>query len=124
MSFLSDDIAKVTKPCEKVVAGKADIRKQDAPIFADANRKLVWEPVDAHAFGDGRSGFTSGRYKVIGKGESGAEKVISTGGYISWWRLDANDKWKVIFDTGSPDTPRPRGTNFEVRRFVEGQHFR
>ena len=103
IGFLADDVAKVRKAGEKIVAGKDAIRKQDAPLFADAKRQLTWEPVDAHAFADGKSGFTSGRYKVVGKGEDGKEQVFATGGYITWWRKEADGKWKVIFDTGTPD---------------------
>jgi ketosteroid isomerase-like protein len=103
IEFLSDDAAKVRKAGEKIVAGKDAIRKQDAPLFADPKRQVTWEPLDAHAFADGKSGFTSGRYKVAGKGEDGKDQVFATGGYITWWRKESDGKWKVIFDTGTPD---------------------
>lgn len=104
MSFMAEDVAKVARPGQKILSGKEAIRKQDEPIFADPNRRLVWEPVDAHAFADGKTGLTSGRYRVVGM-EDGKEKVFSTGGYITWWRKSAQHQWQVIFDTGAPDRP-------------------
>jgi ketosteroid isomerase-like protein len=108
IEFLAEDVAKVRKAGEKIVAGKDAIRKQDAALFADAKRQLRWEPIDAHAFADGKSGFTSGRCKMVGKGEDGKELVFAAGGYITWWRKEPDGKWKVIFDTGTPDADAKR----------------
>jgi ketosteroid isomerase-like protein len=105
MSFLADDAARLPKIGAKFITGREAVRAADALLFADPNRKLTWEPVDAHLFADGKSGVTSGRYKVISKDAGGADKVVAAGGYVTGWRLDANGKWKVIFDTGSPDAP-------------------
>ena len=103
MSYMADDMVRLPKIGGKLITGREEVRKADSPIFADPNRKLQWEPVDAHLFADGKSGVTSGRYKVVVKDAAGAEKVMATGGYVTGWRQDTNGKWKVIFDTGSPD---------------------
>lgn len=103
MSFMAPDMVRLPKIGGKLITGREEVRKADSPIFADPKRKLQWEPVDAHLFADGKSGVTSGRYKIVVKDAAGAEKVSATGGYVTGWRQDANGKWKVIFDTGSPD---------------------
>lgn len=103
MSFMTDDVARVTKIGEKIISGKEAVRKADARVFADPKRKLVWDPVDAHVFADGKTGLTSGRYRMLGT-ENGKETVLSSGGYVTGWRKDANGQWKVNFDTGTPDS--------------------
>jgi ketosteroid isomerase-like protein len=105
MGFMADDAAKTRRPGDKLTVGKAAIRAEDAAIFADPAKKLVWEPVDAHPFADGKSGVTSGRYKMIATDKDGKETVLSTGGYVTVWRQDKDGSWKVVFDTGSPDPP-------------------
>jgi ketosteroid isomerase-like protein len=107
VGFMADDVAKVRRPGEKLVVGKDAVRRADAEILADKNRKLVWQPVDAHAFADGNTGVTSGRYKVVGPDKDGKEVVLATGGYVTVWRLERDGAWKVVFDTGSPDPAAP-----------------
>ena len=102
LSFMADDIAKVQRPGDKFLVGMDNIRQNDARIFANPDQKLVWEPVDAHLFADGNHGVTSGRYKMV-VDEDGKERILSQGGYITWWRKQPDGTWKVIFDTGSPD---------------------
>ena len=108
MSFMSDEIVRTRRPGEKLTVGKEAVRKEDAAIFADPTRKLVWEPVDAQGFRDGKSGVTSGRYKVVGTDKDGKETILSTGGYITWWRQEGDGAWRVLFDTGSPDPATKR----------------
>ena len=103
MSFMSDEIVRTRRPGEKLTVGTEAVHKEDASIFADPTKKLVWEPIDAHGFKDGKSGVTSGRYKVVMIDKGGKESTISTGGYVTWWRQDSDGAWKVIFDTGVPD---------------------
>jgi hypothetical protein len=57
-----------------MVKGIDAVRKADAAMFTDSNRKLVWEPTDAHLFADGKNGVTTGRFKVVLKDSAGSEK--------------------------------------------------
>src|SRR4051812_957833 len=68
VGFMAADVAKTRRPGEKLTVGTEAVRKADAAIFADPTKKLVWDPVDAHAYADGNTGVTSGRYKVVGPG--------------------------------------------------------
>lgn len=105
MDFMTDDAARMEKLGGKFIKGKDAIRKADAALFADPKRRLVWDPVDAHAFADQKSGITSGRYQLLRTNDDGKETVIATGSYFTGWRKLADGNWKVTFDTGAPDTP-------------------
>ena len=73
-----------------------------SPIRAQARL----EPADAGAFADGKSGFTTGRYKMIARTDKGEDEIRSTGAYITWWSKGDDRRWKVILDTGAPDPPK------------------
>jgi ketosteroid isomerase-like protein len=103
MSFMADDAARAPRIGAKITAGREAVRKLDAALFANPKVKLVWEPTDAHAFADGKSGVTTGRYRVLATGEDGRETESGTGAYVTWWRKETDGSWKVIFDTGTPD---------------------
>jgi len=59
-------------------------------------------------YSDGKLGFTRGDFRVVTKDETGSEKVLSTGAYLTMWRLDKTG-WKVILDTGQPDAGQNHG---------------
>lgn len=105
MSFMMDDAVRTAQPGGKLIAGVERIRIKDAELFAEPNQRLVWEPVESHLYADGKTGVTSGRYRMTATDSDGNETIVSQGGYVTLWRKDAEGKWKVIFDTGSPDPP-------------------
>jgi ketosteroid isomerase-like protein len=45
---------------------------------------------------------------VLGPGADEKGTVLSSGGYVTGWRKEADGRWKVIFDTGTPDPPSPK----------------
>ncbi|MFO0814887.1 MAG: DUF4440 domain-containing protein [Gemmatales bacterium] len=102
MSYMALDAARLGPIGSKFVSGHDAIRKQDTPLFADQHKKLLWEPGDVHAFADGKSGITTGKYRIVEKSADGTEKVLSKGAYVTTWRKDAQG-WRVIFDTGVPE---------------------
>ena len=103
MSFMADDAVRIAPLGGKAHAGKAAVRELDAKMFADPNRKLLWEPTDGGAFDGGTHGFTTGRSRVVVKAADGKEEVRSTGNYVTWWRKGPDGRWKVILDTGATD---------------------
>jgi ketosteroid isomerase-like protein len=102
MSYMAADAARLGPIGSKFVSGLEAIRRQDAALFSDPRKKLLWEPGDVHAFADGKSGITTGKYRIVEKRSDGKDKVLSTGAYVTTWRKDAAG-WRVIFDTGVPD---------------------
>ena len=88
------------------VRGLGAIREADAGLFADTQRRLIWEPTEAGIFEDGRHGFTTGTSAfVLLEGEAVAD-TLSTGRYITFWRREADGTWKIILDTGVTDPPQ------------------
>lgn len=101
MQFFADDAVKFVFK-GPLARGKAAVRAADAAMFQDPSVSLTWEPTDAGLFGDGGTGFTRGDYRVLRRDDSGRETVLSTGTYLTMWRLE-DPGWKVILDTGLPD---------------------
>ena len=64
MSFLAPDMVKAPWKGD-FVKGLAEIRRQDADIFADTTMMLEWKPTDGGVYSDGRYGYTKGRYEMV-----------------------------------------------------------
>ena len=107
MAWMADDAVRLPKLGGKAVAGKDAVRKNDAALFADPKRQLLWEPAEAGAFEGGNLGFTTGTYRVVRKTDAG-EEVVGRGTYLTWWRKSAGGSWRVILDTGTPDPPEKK----------------
>ena len=100
MSFLAADMVKAPW-AGNFVTGLAEIRKQDADIFADTTRMLEWAPTDGGVYSDGRYGYTKGRYEMVQRA-GGSRTVLGRGAYLTVWRHDP-EGWRVVLDTGVPD---------------------
>lgn len=101
MSFLAADMVKAPWS-GNFVKGLAEIRKQDAGIFADTTRMLEWAPTDGGVWSDGHYGYTKGRYEMVQHAGS-ARTVLGRGSYLTVWRHDP-EGWRVVLDTGVPDS--------------------
>ncbi len=86
-----------------VTTGLAAIRALMTPTFADTTVRLQWEPTDAVVTERGRLGSTVGRWRLVRRDSAGAEKVASTGSYLTVWRKQGDGSWKIATDVGSPD---------------------
>lgn len=103
VSALTADAARVDLH-GPIARGPEGARRMDGALFADPDVRLTWEPTDAGVFEDRRHGFTRGRYKVLTAGPEGKEpQVTAAGAYLTIWRREG-DGWKVILDTGAPDS--------------------
>lgn len=86
----------------KSTIGKVALRERDAANFADSTSwRLTWVPAEGVLYADQRSGYTRGRYTVVAKADG---KVLSSGEYLTVWRRDPDGEWRVILDTGVPDS--------------------
>ncbi len=101
MSYMADDAVKAPWDAD-FIEGRRAIRKVDAATFADSTISLEWKPTDGGVYSDGRYGYTKGRYEVI-KRAGGTRTVMGRGTYLTVWRREA-DGWKVVLDTGVPDS--------------------
>jgi len=119
MHFFADDAVKFTFK-GPLARGKEAVRAVDAPTFENPAISLVWEPTDAGLFADGKTGFTRGDYRVLMKDDAGEVTVVSSGNYLTMWRLEEKG-WKVILDTGQPD-PAPENQSTADDKPDRGDH--
>ncbi len=65
---------------------------------------LVWQPAYADVSGDGSMGYTTGpwEFRKAGRGDT----VAVFGHYVSVWKRQADNTWKVVIDVGIPH-PHP-----------------
>lgn len=92
------DIAKPGNGGLILLRGIEPVAGNDKSIFSDASRLLVWEPTDAVAYADRRTGVTVGRSAYV---RSGARTdTISRGRYLTLWRKQGDGSWKILLDTG------------------------
>lgn len=79
-------------------AGEVYPKRLD-PLFA-SGKQLRWAPELAE--GGAGYGYTTGRWRAL-KGD----EVVAAGRYVTVWKRQAGGGWKVIFDHGDDDPPKP-----------------
>jgi ketosteroid isomerase-like protein len=87
---------------EGEVRGHEAIRELMAPFFADSTAQLVWDPIRAEIGTSNDLGYTIGAYKVVRTGTVEDEPPLSHGMYLTVWRRQGDDTWKVAADIGAP----------------------
>lgn len=92
------DIAKPGNGGLVLLRGIDPITGNDKGMFADASRLLVWEPTDAAAYSDGRTGVTVGRSAWVRR--TARTDTLSRGRYMTLWRKQPDGHWKILLDTG------------------------
>jgi len=92
------DIAKPGAGGLLLLRGIDPVTGLDKPMFADPTRVLVWEPTDAVAYADGRTGVTIGRSAWVRK--TARTDTLSRGRYLTMWQRQSDGSWKIILDTG------------------------
>lgn len=98
MSYYSADAVRL-RLGQPAVQGTQAVRQFDAPIFADTAIVLVWTPVDAGTFEDGRHGFSTGKGAMVRRATPA--DTVWQGQYVTIWRRGDDGRWLVILDTGS-----------------------
>jgi len=100
-SFFAEDAVVLLR--DQPVVGPKAIEEARKPFFATPGNRLEWKPTGAESERD--LGCTLGRYQMTQVDEKGG-KTIGHGTYITAWRRQPDQSWKVIFDGGVPD-PAP-----------------
>ena len=90
-----------------VSRGKEAVSKAWLPLFTDRSVFLKWAPTEVEVSSSGDLGYSIGDYVRVGKDRSGNPESV-TGSYVSIWRKQADGKWKIVLDIGSPATAPPR----------------
>ena len=102
MQFM-DDYGVVDRG--KPVVGKDDIRAELKEDWDNPDFHLTWEPDEAYAFPNHRSGYTRGHWTLNTKDKEGKSFTL-TGQYLTIWRQNKQGEWKIIWDGGSADPPK------------------
>jgi len=99
LDWFEDDVA--TWRNHEIVRGKQTYRSTIGPLLARPGTTLRWLPVAAD--GDGKFGFTTGRWALHSKSDDGKDAIVETGTYCTVWHKQPDGRWKVIFDLGNDD---------------------
>jgi ketosteroid isomerase-like protein len=95
---LARDVAKPGAGGLILLRGIEPVSAFDKSIFADASKKLVWEPTDAIAYGDRVTGVTVGRSAWVRS--TNRADTLARGRYLTLWRKQNNGTWKILLDAG------------------------
>ena len=101
--FADDSIVFVPAPAN----GRAFYTK-----FVEKDRRLIWQPIFATISSAGDLGLTTGPWKM--QKSAGDETSLGFGEFVSLWKKQSDDSWKVILDFGISH-PQPEGNPVEIR---------
>jgi ketosteroid isomerase-like protein len=102
-SFLAEDAATL-RPDSPVIRGRKAVAERWASLLNNPAMSIRWQPLDATISSSGDLGYTLGTYEIVRSGENAG--VAATGKYVTIWKKQADGAWKVVFDSGVPDTPK------------------
>jgi ketosteroid isomerase-like protein len=97
LSFVDPDARFVSG---QVARGRAEVGETWAIFFETDGPQIRWRPRVVAVSSDGRLALSRGPYRTVSTDVNG-ERIESWGTFISTWRLGADGKWKVLFDTGA-----------------------
>ncbi|MES3035777.1 MAG: hypothetical protein V4813_17365 [Gemmatimonadota bacterium] len=95
------DIAKPGTGGLFLLRGVDPVGGLDKQMFADPSRVLLWEPSDAVAYADRRTGVTVGRSAWVRK--TARTDTLERGRYLTLWQRQSDGTWKILLDTGWSD---------------------
>jgi ketosteroid isomerase-like protein len=101
--FADDSIIFAPAPTN----GKAFYEK-----YEDKGRRLIWQPIFATVSNSGELGVTTGPWEL--KESATDQTSIAFGQFVSIWKKQPDNSWKVIVDVGI-DNPKPAGPPPEVQ---------
>lgn len=103
-SWFADDAVSLSNGHAPVVGHDAIARNA---TWSPASYQLTWTPVAAQMSAKGDMGFTWGHYEGTSRDAAG-KPVIEKGRYMTIWKKQADNTWKVELDSsnsGPPDDP-------------------
>lgn len=95
--YAHGDFVKFTEGNHPIIG-----KKKFDELFRDkpGPKTISWEPADARASESGDFGYTWGNWKFA------VNDTVYYGNYITVWKKDNDEKWKMLFDGGN-GTPPP-----------------
>lgn len=95
LEFVDADARFVTG---SIARGRAEIAAAWSGVFAADGPRMRWRPRVVEVTADGKLALSRGPYRSLRTDENGEERAY-WGHYISTWRLNADGRWRVVFDT-------------------------
>lgn len=89
-----------------VAHGVEEVVEAWGVFFASDGPSIKWRPRFVEVLEEGALALSRGPYRVIVADEQGVQ-VERWGTFNSVWRLQADGRWKVVFDAGSPGVVPP-----------------
>ena len=80
--------------------------------YEDKGRRLIWQPIFATVSNSGELGVTTGPWEL--KKSATEETPLAFGQFVSIWRKQPDNSWKVIVDVGI-DNPQPTTATPDVK---------
>jgi ketosteroid isomerase-like protein len=98
LSYIADDGVLLRKDNFPIV-GKEIIKER---FFSrpDSGYTLTWKPLYSDIAESGELGYTYGIYEFKAMDPEG-KPIIGNGTYVSVWKKDASENWKLVLDTGN-----------------------
>ncbi|MBI3670926.1 MAG: DUF4440 domain-containing protein [Acidobacteria bacterium] len=102
-SFLAEDVATL-RPDKPIITGQDAVAEVWRSLLASPTLAIRWQPLRAAISSGGDLGYTIGSFEITRSDEQG-KRVAGTGKYVTIWRKQPDGSWRVVFDSGVPDTP-------------------
>lgn len=98
LSYLADDGVLLRKRSFSI-SGK-EIIKEKFFSRSDSGYTLTWKSLFADIAASGELGYTYGIYEFKAFDPDGIP-IVGNGTYLSIWKKDQSDNWKLVLDTGN-----------------------
>ena len=95
LEFVDPDARFVTGSTAR---GREEIAAAWGGVFVADGPRMRWRPRTVEVTADGKLALSRGPYRSIRDDDDG-QPVEYWGHYISTWRLNADGRWRVVFDT-------------------------
>ncbi len=84
-----------------VSRGRDAVIEAWAPFFAPDGPRITWRPMIVEVLDSGDLAFSRGPFRLQATAEDGSP-VEQWGTFNSTWQRQADGRWQVVFDAGSP----------------------
>jgi len=105
VSFFADG-ASFFPPNTPAMTEKEAIREWISELMANPGFDINWQPTKVEVSRSGELGYTLGTYELTMHDPEG-KPVTDRGKYVTLWKKQPDDTWKVLADIFNSDLPLP-----------------
>lgn len=96
--------ARVILPGQPIVVGTEALRGMVASMQGIPGFRIEWTPDSAVVSPSGDVGYTFGTNRITAPDAQGVLRT-SEGRYVTWWRLEADGRWRCSVDISNEGPP-------------------